>query len=90
MQPEEAANALGCFTNHRPDWQPRPLHAGLRLSPDAALEAAGRTRCPQCEKSNAFYCCDCLLPLTPDVPAVVLPFNLFVCARASQHTRRRW
>jgi hypothetical protein len=88
MQPDAPDSRVGCFTSHRPEWQPRPLHAGLRLSSDAALEAAGRTRCPQCEKSNAFYCCDCLLPLTPDVPAVTLPFNLFVCARASPPKRR--
>ena len=68
-----------CFTHQRPDFQPRPLHVGLQLAPDAVLDESPRRRCPGCDRSNAYYCCDCLLPMTAGVPAVRLPFNLFVC-----------
>ena len=67
------------FCASRPGWRPRPMHEGLQLADSSPLEGVRRTACPRCERSNAYYCCDCLLPLTPGVPTVPLPFSLFVC-----------
>ena len=77
------------FCASRPGWRPRPMHEGLQLASSAPLEGGQRTACPRCERSNAYYCCDCLLPLTPGVPTVPLPFSLFVCVANDASRRRR-
>jgi hypothetical protein len=59
------------------------MHEGLQLSSTAPLAEGQRTACPHCQRSNAYYCCECLLPLTPGVPTVRLPFEtLYVCVAA--------
>jgi hypothetical protein len=42
------------FAKRRPDWQPRHLHEGLRLSPHTPLTTHARSTCAQCGKSRAW------------------------------------
>lgn len=74
------------FTSKRAEWTPRPLPAGLRLSPCDVLDAAQRVACPGCGRQRRAYCHTCLLTLSPGWPRVVLPFDLVVLTHAAERS----
>jgi DTW domain-containing protein YfiP len=73
------------FTSKRAEWTPRPLHAGLRLSPLAALDAAPREPCPGCGLQRRAFCHTCLLPLVA-LPRVQLPCEVLVLTHAAERS----
>jgi DTW domain-containing protein YfiP len=73
------------FTHKRPDWTPRALHEGLQLSPSTPESADERALCPRCGASRCLYCHTCVLPLSPLLPRVELPFNVWVLTHCQQN-----
>ena len=73
------------FTHKRPHWTPRALHEGLHLSPSTPEAADERVLCPRCGASRCLYCHTCVLPLSPLLPTVELPFTVWVLTHCQQN-----
>lgn len=51
----------------------------LALDPFEPLENADkRQKCPKCNRNRKYYCYDCLIGLTPDIPKVILPMQVHI------------
>mmetsp|Transcript_12971 Transcript_12971/g.21994 ORF Transcript_12971/g.21994 Transcript_12971/m.21994 type:complete len:140 (-) Transcript_12971:7-426(-) len=67
------------LTNKNKEFTFPEAHTNLRLWPAECLESCtSRQRCPKCDKSQAFYCSYCFLPLTPTPPKLQLPINVHI------------
>lgn len=72
------------FAQRRPGWQLPSLNTEeLQLQSFEPLENACRQACPQCGKSRALFCYDCLVPFTP-TPSLQLPFQLHIVTHAAE------
>ncbi|CAG9314955.1 unnamed protein product [Blepharisma stoltei] len=51
----------------------------LELASFEPLEnATNRQKCPKCDRNRKYYCYDCCIGLTPDIPKVVLPLQVHI------------